>query len=116
MDANVYQHFRADERSFIDSVGDWIEQVQSQYAPYLTDFLDPRQSYILETLIRLKIDIQVVGSTDDVELDEYLGWKTIFSILVIHHFLDVRSLDCIFWNKFDNMARPRRCRDRLSLP
>ncbi|OQO70970.1 RNA-binding protein [Enterococcus villorum] len=52
MDANVYQHFRADERSFIDSVGDWIEQVQSQYAPYLTDFLDPRQSYILETLIR----------------------------------------------------------------
>ena len=52
MDANVYQHFRADERSFIDSVGDWIEQVQGQYAPYLTDFLDPRQSYILETLIR----------------------------------------------------------------
>ncbi|MGX7174332.1 RNA-binding protein [Enterococcus ratti] len=52
MDANVYQHFRADERSFIDSVGDWIEQVQSQYVPYLTDFLDPRQSYILETLIR----------------------------------------------------------------
>ncbi|MBX4227741.1 RNA-binding protein, partial [Enterococcus lactis] len=27
MDANVYQHFRADERAFIDSVGDWIEQV-----------------------------------------------------------------------------------------
>lgn len=49
MDANVYQHFRADERSFIDSVGDWIEQVQGQYAPYLTEFLDPRQSYILET-------------------------------------------------------------------
>ena len=27
----------------------WIEQVQGQYAPYLTEFLDPRQSYILET-------------------------------------------------------------------
>ncbi|WP_430618115.1 RNA-binding protein [Enterococcus sp. DIV1054d] len=52
MDENIYQHFRTEERTFIDSVGDWIEQVQSQYAPYLTYFLDPRQAYILETLIR----------------------------------------------------------------
>ena len=58
MDANVYQHFRADERSFIDSVGDWIEQVQGQYAPYLTDFLDPRQSYILETLVRQETELR----------------------------------------------------------
>ncbi len=58
MDANVYQHFRADERTFIDSVGDWIEQVQGQYAPYLTEFLDPRQSYILETLIRQSSDLR----------------------------------------------------------
>lgn len=52
MNANVYQHFRPEEHPFIDSVGDWLEQVESQYAPYLTDFLDPRQAYILETLIR----------------------------------------------------------------
>lgn len=58
MDANVYQHFRTDERTFIDSVGDWIEQVQGQYAPYLTEFLDPRQSYILETLIRQSSDLR----------------------------------------------------------
>ena len=58
MDANVYQHFRADERSFIDSVGDWIEQVRGQYAPYLTDFLDPRQSYILETLVRQETELR----------------------------------------------------------
>src|SRR5699024_12864656 len=58
MDANVYQHFRADERSFIDSVGDWIEQVQGQYAPYLTEFLDPRQSYILEALVRQETELR----------------------------------------------------------
>lgn len=52
MNANIYQHFRLEERPFIDAVGDWLEQVESQYAPYLTDFLDPRQAYILETLIR----------------------------------------------------------------
>ena len=52
MNANVYQHFRPEEHPFVDSVGDWLEQVESQYAPYLTNFLDPRQAYIVETLIR----------------------------------------------------------------
>ncbi|MHC5226988.1 YlmH family RNA-binding protein [Enterococcus sp. LJL99] len=58
MNANVYQHFRKDEHPFIDSVGDWLEQVESQYAPYLTDFLDPRQAYILETLVRQNSDLE----------------------------------------------------------
>lgn len=57
MDANVYQHFRKEEHPFIDTVGDWLEQVTSQYAPFLTDFLDPRQMYILETLIRQNSDL-----------------------------------------------------------
>ncbi|MHC5269052.1 YlmH family RNA-binding protein [Enterococcus sp. LJL98] len=57
MNANVYQHFRNDERPFIDLVGDWLEQVSFQYAPYLTEFLDPRQAYILETLIRQESDL-----------------------------------------------------------
>ncbi|GCF93960.1 RNA-binding protein S4 [Enterococcus florum] len=52
MNENVYQHFRTEERPFIDQVGNWLEQVESQYAPYLTNFLDPRQAYILETLTR----------------------------------------------------------------
>lgn len=52
MNANVYQHFRREEHPFVDSVGDWLEQVESQYAPFLTDFLDPRQAYIIDTLIR----------------------------------------------------------------
>lgn len=57
MDLNVYQHFRSDERPFIDSIQDWLIQVERQYAPYLTDFLDPRQAYILETIIRQTPDI-----------------------------------------------------------
>jgi RNA-binding protein YlmH len=57
MNANVYQHFRKDEHPFIDSAGDWIEKVESQYAPYLTEFLDPRQAYILETVIRQNSDL-----------------------------------------------------------
>ena len=58
MNENVYQHFRPEERPFIDAVGDWLEQVESQYAPYLTNFLDPRQAYILETLTRENSDLK----------------------------------------------------------
>ncbi|MGX7198898.1 YlmH family RNA-binding protein [Enterococcus nangangensis] len=52
MDSNVYQHFRKSEHPFIDAAYGWLETVERQYAPYLTDFLDPRQAYILETLLQ----------------------------------------------------------------
>ncbi|MGA3513612.1 RNA-binding protein, partial [Lactiplantibacillus plantarum] len=58
MDANVYQHFRSEERPFIDTVEDWIEQVNMQYAPVLTEFLDPRQAFILETLVRQESELK----------------------------------------------------------
>ena len=57
MNAKVNQHFRRDAHPFIDSAQGWIEQVQIQYAPYLTDFIDPRQAYILESLIRQSTDL-----------------------------------------------------------
>ncbi|MHC5249573.1 YlmH family RNA-binding protein [Enterococcus sp. LJL90] len=58
MNANVYQHFRRDEHPFIDTVADWIERVSLQYSPYLTYFLDPRQAYIVETLVQQQEDVK----------------------------------------------------------
>lgn len=55
----LYQHFRKEEQSFIDLVESWIIQVQEQYSPYLTDFLDPRQQYIIEMLVGKKGEIRV---------------------------------------------------------
>lgn len=46
MNANVYQHFRPEEHPFVDSVGDWLEQVESQYAPYLTIFRSSASLYL----------------------------------------------------------------------
>lgn len=48
---NIYQHFRPEEREYIDQVIDWKESVEQHYAPKLTDFLDPREQYILKTII-----------------------------------------------------------------
>lgn len=57
MQANVYQHFRKDEHPFIDMVSDWIEEVDRQYSPVVTDFLNPREAYILETLVKRNEEI-----------------------------------------------------------
>ena len=47
---SIYQHFRPEEKEFIDQALNWIDQVKNSYAPKLTDFLDPRQQQILSFL------------------------------------------------------------------
>lgn len=48
---NIYQHFRPEEREFIDQVLHWKDYVDSSYTSKLTDFLDPREQHILKVLI-----------------------------------------------------------------
>ena len=48
---NIYQHFRPEEREFIDQVLNWKDFVETAYSPKLTDFLDPREQHILKVLI-----------------------------------------------------------------
>ena len=48
---DIYQHFRPEEKDFIDQVLGWAEQVREQYAPKLTDFLNPREAEIIRMLI-----------------------------------------------------------------
>ena len=62
----VYQHFRKEQQPFIDMVESWIIQVQQQYSPYLTDFLDPRQQYIVQ---------MIVGKKGEVKVDFYGGYE-----------------------------------------
>lgn len=48
---DIYQHFRKDEQPFIDKVISWKEQVERNFQPRLTDFLDPREQQIVKMLI-----------------------------------------------------------------
>lgn len=63
---NIYQHFREDEQAFIDQVLDWVGQVENQYAPYLTPFFNPRQLFIVES---------IVGQYDDIQLTMFGGYE-----------------------------------------
>lgn len=66
LQANVYQHFRKDEHPFTDTIGNWMEQVEMQYAPVVTEFLNPREMFILKTL---------VGKRDDILLSFFGGFE-----------------------------------------
>ena len=51
MGNGVEQHFRKEEYSFLKQVEEWVEEVRLQYAPVLTNYLDPRQQFIVEAIV-----------------------------------------------------------------
>lgn len=57
MNKNIEQHFRKEEVPFIDSCADLIDESINQYRPILTKFLNPRQVYILTTLVNRQSDL-----------------------------------------------------------
>ncbi|GIN57581.1 RNA-binding protein [Lederbergia ruris] len=67
--SEVYQHFRPEEKEFIDQVIAWREYVDQTYSPKLTDFLDPREQYILRSMIgeQNEIKYQLFGGTEQCE-------------------------------------------------
>lgn len=55
---HLIQHFRKDEQPFIEQVVGWQREVEDRYAPKLTDFLDPRQRFIVTSIIGQMEDLQ----------------------------------------------------------
>ncbi|MGD6816254.1 RNA-binding protein [Metabacillus sp. 84] len=48
---DLFQHFREDERDFVEKVMGWKDFVQSSYSAKLTDFLDPREQEIVQSIV-----------------------------------------------------------------
>ena len=48
----ILQHFRKEEQPFIELVMDWAREVEDMYSPKLTDFLDPRQRFIVDSVVK----------------------------------------------------------------
>jgi len=66
---NLYQHFRQEEHPFIERALEWINQVDQTHRERLTDFLDPRQVYILNSLIAKNpnLSYSAFGGYEDAE-------------------------------------------------
>lgn len=56
---HLIQHFRKDEQSFIEQVSDWQREVEDRYTPKITDFLDPRQRFIVASIVGQANDLTV---------------------------------------------------------
>ncbi|MFJ7752014.1 RNA-binding protein [Peribacillus muralis] len=78
---SIYQHFRPEEKEFIDQAINWIDQVKDSYAPKLTDFLDPRQQEILTSLLGndSEAKLQFNGGSDFVERKRVLIYPDYYS-------------------------------------
>lgn len=57
MHKELYSHFHSDEHYFVDKAWDWVERAAQNHAVKLTDFLDPRQSFILTSLVNRHPDV-----------------------------------------------------------
>lgn len=71
---DIYQHFRKEEQIFIEQVLDWLEQVERQYAAYLTNFLNPREIFIVESIINQydEIDFKRFGGYEEAEQERIM--------------------------------------------
>ncbi|GAP00097.1 YlmH family RNA-binding protein [Fructobacillus ficulneus] len=58
----IAQHFHDDERPFIKQVEDWLDQADLDYRLVLTHFLNPRQQYIVQTLVNQRPNLQMLAS------------------------------------------------------
>lgn len=56
---NIMQHFRPEEAPFVDEATGWIQEVRDQNRFVLTNFLNPREIFILITLVNRLDDIKV---------------------------------------------------------
>ncbi|MEB3100615.1 YlmH family RNA-binding protein [Ferviditalea candida] len=59
MSSNIHSHFHPDERPFVDKALEWIEHAAYAHKLRITDFLDPRQAVIVDSLVRRESGAQV---------------------------------------------------------
>lgn len=58
MNEHIYAHFHPDEHRFVDKAAEWVRRAE-HHDVKLTDFLDPRQAFIVMTLVNRSPDVHV---------------------------------------------------------
>ena len=78
---DIYQHFRKEEQIFIEQVLDWLGQVERQYAAYLTNFLNPREIFIAESIINQyeEIKFKRFGGYEEAEQERLMIYPEYFN-------------------------------------
>jgi RNA-binding protein YlmH len=81
VESNVSQHYRPDELPFLESIDNLSGRVQNEYRPILTNFLNPRQLYILETIVNRYdgITFKTFGGYPNAEMKRAIAFPDYFT-------------------------------------
>jgi RNA-binding protein YlmH len=74
MNESIYVHFRPEERAFAQRMDEWVEKVSQRHEMKRTDFLDPRQASILQSILNRYIDTHVTWFGGYEEAERKIGW------------------------------------------
>jgi RNA-binding protein YlmH len=56
---SIYHHFRVEERALVERVVEWADLVSERQQPRLTSFLDPREQFIVQSIVGRNVDVHV---------------------------------------------------------
>lgn len=59
MTMSIYSHFRPEEKPLVERTMEWAERVKQRFQPKLTSFLDPREQYIVQSIVSRTADVHV---------------------------------------------------------
>lgn len=81
MDENITQHFKKEEISFVKTIDDLIHESASQYRPILTKFVNPRERYIISSLVNRwdGMYVSYFGGYNDAEMVRGLIYPEYFT-------------------------------------
>lgn len=103
---SIYQHFRPEERAFIDQVINWKEFVEEKYAPKLTDFLDPREQQILNLIVgQQDIRIGYFGGTPYTERKRALLYPDYYQLT--ENDFNIALFEVKYPSKFLSLTHPQ---------
>lgn len=103
---DIFQHFRTEERPFIEQVVGWKKEVQDRYAPKVTDFLNPRQQMIVQSIIGKNDEVLVAenGRFDEAERKRMIIYPDYFQ--PTDEDFEIAICEMTFPSKFIQLKHP----------
>lgn len=104
---SIYQHFRPEEKEFIDQIMSWKNYVEMNYAPKLTDFLDPREQFIVQSIIGQngEVNYQLFGGANSAERKRALIYPDYFQ--PEDEDFEIQLFEIKYPVKFVNLSHPQ---------
>lgn len=111
---SIYQHFRPEEKEFIDQILNWRDYVEQKYAPKLTDFLNPREQQVLKLVIgKQDMNLSFFGGNSQTERKRALLYPDYYQIS--ENDFKVSLFEIEYPQKFFNLSHPQVLGSLMSL-